>query len=497
MKKNKAMTLSLALALSLVCLSGWTHPVLDDNVDAAKAAKKAFPSVVRVEAVNGMRKVATGVVLDKKGHIVTTALISPRDEDIYVVDHNGERVKADFMGMDPMTHLAVVKAEKGDWQPVRRSESEELSPGSWIGVICMATESTPAVTQGIVSSIGPETMRLNVWLMPGSSGSPVINRDGKMVGLIRGTYSGQVSFSMGGEEISRGIYFSRAEAPSSGLAMAYPLDVINRVSSEIREKGKVERGWLGVTISDTQEGKVRVMSVDPDSPADRAGLKRGDIILEISGREITRSADLIHEIRMHRPGDKVNLKIKRNGEDLIMEAELSEYSRRRIIDEFEAKFPSLFSPKSLPELKESSPSRQYFFRGPDKSQYFFRAPDRYIGVSVQEINPELAEYFGVEEGTGLLINRITKDSPADEAGLKVGDVIIQADGSVIDDPDVLFRLIQAKEEGDALEIKIIRDEKPLTLKVKVAVNPERDFRFFSFRRGFPHFIKENFSVRID
>lgn len=467
------MTLGLIFMLGLFCLPGWSRPVLDGNLDAEEVARKVFPSVVRVEAVNGMRKVATGVVMDKKGHIITTALIGPRDEGIFVINSKGDRVKAELLGMDPVTHLAVVKAAEMNWVPVSMGKPSDLSPGSWIGVISMTTENAPAITQGIVSSIDHETLRLNVWLMPGASGSPVVDKNGRMVGLIRGTYSGQVTFSLGSEEMVRGMVFSRAEAPSSGLAMACPVDIVERVGSEIKEKGKVDRGWLGISIADRPEGEVTVISVAPDSPAEQAGLKRGDVILEVSGRKITSSALLVHEIRMRRPGDEANFKIRRNGKERAIDVELGEYSRRQIRDEFAAKFPSLFSSaKTIQKLQEAVPPGRFFIPG---------RGNKYIGVSLQEMSPELAEYFGAEEGTGLLVSKIAENSPADEAGVKVGDVIVQADDIKIDEYDKLFHLIQAKDEGDTVRLTILRDKKPLTLKVKVAVNPGRESRFSSFR----------------
>jgi serine protease Do len=465
------MTLGLVMIFSLLCLSGWSLPGLDESVDAAKITKKVFPSVVRVEAVNGMRKVATGVVIDKQGHIVTTALISPKDEKISVINFQGDRVNAELMGMDSVTHLAVIKAEAGEWEPIRLGKAKELTLGSWIGVISVTTESAPAITQGIVSSISPNALRLNVWLMPGASGSPVVDKNGHMVGLIRGTYSGQVTLSLDAGETTRGMVFSRAEAPSSGLAMAYPVDIVERVSSEIRAKGKVERGWLGVSIADMPGGKVTVLNVDPGSPAEIANLKRGDIIQSVDGEPVARAVSLVQDIRMHRPGEKLDIGIIRDGEEFNITVTLGEYSDVRMKEEFKTKFPSLFSPpEARPSLKQVIPKGERFFLG---------RGDKYIGVSVQELNPELAKYFGVENGTGLLINKINKDSPADEAGLKVGDVIVQAGDIDLEEYSGLFQTIQSKEEGETLKLKVIRDKKPLTLDVKVGLDPERDFRFFS------------------
>jgi len=261
------MALTAVLTLSLTAAA--KGPGLDENT-VENVSKKVFSSVVKVETRNGMIRVATGVIIDKDGSIVTTALVSPRDEKIIVTTTDGRRTEAKFLGLDPETRLALVQTKEKNLTPVALGKAGELSPGSWIGVISISPENTPAITQGIVSSIAPDKLRLNVWVTRGASGSPVVNKDGQMVGLLRGIYTEDqpVIFEFREKEIvGSGYVFSRAEAPSSGMALAVPVDIVRMVIAEIKEKGKVSRGWMGVSISENDRGQVEVYDVESGGPA--------------------------------------------------------------------------------------------------------------------------------------------------------------------------------------------------------------------------------------
>ncbi len=465
--QSKAVKRLMVYPIAFVFLLG-ALPSLCQDENIEKIIQKVYPSVVKVEARNDFRKVATGVVIDNDGHIVTTALVTPREESFFIIDSKGKRVEAEFLGMDPVTHVALVKAKDLKWTPIEWGDAKDIGPGTWIGIVGISPEEKPCITQGIISSVGTDSLRLNAVVVPGSSGSPVVDKRGRMIGLVRGAYSEVMVVRLRGQEI-----FGGEEALTSSLAAAIPAPIVHKIAREIREKGNVERGWLGVYIRENEDGEVEIAEVEKGSPADLAHLREEDIILEFDGIEITSGKMLAHEIRMRRPGDTVTIVIKRDGEKQNITVKLGEYSRLSILSEFESKFPRLFPPKSY----EIPKRRVIPFSPQPRSQRFYGR--KYIGIYIDELNPELAEYFGVKGDAGLLIKRLTKDGPAEKADLRVGDVIVKADGKRVGSLDKLTRIIQDKEKGEEIRLEIIREKKSMEIKVKVDAEEDESRPFFS------------------
>ncbi|MBD3414758.1 MAG: PDZ domain-containing protein [Candidatus Aminicenantes bacterium] len=468
---KKIITIVMMMSASVLFTVNVSGADLSRQANIKEITKKVFPSVVRVEAVNGMRKVATGVVIEDQGYIVTTALVFPVGTDIWVRTSNGEKIRAEFIGMDPVTHIALVKAEGEKWKPIEWGQKQDIEAGSWISVVSISPEDRPAVTEGIVSSMDQEKIRLNVLVMPGSSGSPVVNEKGRMVGLVRGVYSGQTTFDVYRDddvdpETSQGtLSLSIVGTPVSGLAMAIPIDVVNKVSTEIKETGKVQRGWLGISIIENQEDQVEVYDISKQSPAEKADIRKGDVILRFDGEEVTSTQKLAHSIRMHKPGDQVTMVIQRDQKEKSIQIQLSEYSKKNMIEEFREKFPLLFSPEKFRIEKFPQP-KEWPFPLPKRER-------KYIGVYLEEINRELSAYFGVSNGTGLLVTKIVRDSPAEKAGLRVGDVIIKADGRRINTRNQVEDIIQRKEENDKVKLEVVRDKKTKNIEVQVKKEEEK------------------------
>ncbi len=486
MKMRTKSILGLLALILFFSFSANATPNAAAETDMEDITIKVFPSVVRVEVRSTIRKVATGVVLDKDGHIVTTALVSPRDENIYIINSDGQKIDADFLGMDSETHLAVLKAKDGKFTPIVLGDIKDVSAGTWVGVVGMSLENNPQVTQGIVSSVGNDALRLNVWVWKGASGSPVVNDKGQMVGLLRGVYSDESSvvFQLDERPVTSSSYMmSRVEAPSTGLAHAVPLPVVKDISAEIKEKGKVERGWLGVSIGEDEKGNVGLIEVEIDSPAEEAGLKEGDVIREFNGKSVKSSEMLVTEVRKRKPGDTVTIKIEREDKTQRVKVTLGEYTEQDIWKEFEAKFPTLFRiPESFPP--EGGVPRVVRFPeegkvpGVKRQRWVPYESRRFIGIRLNEINKDLAVFFGFNDGEALLISEILEDSPAEKAGLKIGDLICEADGKRVLPQEGLIEMIQGKEKGSTIRLEIFRDKKKMMIDVEVDEEETNTNQFF-------------------
>lgn len=448
--------------------------VNDRNI--ADITKRIYPSVVRVEARNHMRRVASGVVIAKDGYIVTTALMWPREEKITVTTADGKTVDAEFLGLDTETQLALLRAKDKNLPPIALGKSEGLMPGSWVGLVGISPEGSPAVTEGIVSSIGENGLRLNIWVTPGSSGGPVVDDKGQMIGILRGAYTEEkpVVFQFRDrEQVGSGFVVSRAEAPASGMALAVPIETVRDVTGQIKEKGRVERGWLGVSITMNDAGKVEIGDIDPQSPGELAKLEEGDVILKVDGKDITGPDALASEIRRRKPGQDVVLTVMRAGRSMDVKVKLGEYPENEARKELELRFPRIFPP--MPRQQGTGPmapqppaGRKYLPQtAPRTPGWPAYESQKYIGVYCNELNPELAEHFGAKQGTGLIVSKLTENGPAEKAGLKVGDVIIRVDGKQVESRNDLIDLVQAKKKGDKVKLEILRDKKPMTIEIPV------------------------------
>jgi serine protease Do len=474
---NKMIKAALVVAAGFALSApSYGAAVAGNDPDIATVAKKVYPSVVRVEARNGLRRVATGVVVEKGGYIVTTALMSPHGEKISVTTSEGKTMAAEFLGFDTETQLALLKAADADLPAVGFGKASELGPGSWICVLGVSPERTAAVTQGIVSSVADDKLRLNVWVTPGSSGGPVVDANGRMVGLLRGIYMEErpVVFQFRDREQTGSGYVvsNRAEAPSSGMALAVPVDVVKDVVAQIKDKGRVERGWLGVGIAQDEEGRTIIGSVDKDSPAELAKLQSGDVVLKIGGRDVTSPDVLAGEIRRMKPGQEVALRIERDGKPLDVKVKLGEFAEEDAMREMSLRFPGLFGPvPPRPGAPGAAPKGEAQPQEPRSYEGSFESR-KYIGIAGMDLNRELAARFGVKEGTGVMIAELTAEGPAAKAGLQVGDIILDIDGQRVETVNAVIDLVQSKAKGDKVKIDVIRDKKPMTFEVEIAQDEE-------------------------
>ncbi len=235
--------------------------------------------------------------------------------------------------------------------------------------------------------------------------------------------------------------------------------------------GQTSDTWLGVYAQTIDDDLMEAFNLDhnqgalikqvvPDSPADEAGLKQGDIIIKLGKKELIDSDDLSKTVMTMNPGDKVDILIIRDGKEKTIMATLGAGDK----EDFEPK--QRF--KWFGQQNQGGPHSKF-------KTFTFNEDDfknSYIGVNLETLTGQLGDYFGVEDGNGILITEVIDDSPAKEAGLKAGDVIIKVDGEEIFDISDIQKAVRQKEKGEEVEITLLRNKKKKELTVEVAEAPE-------------------------
>ena len=209
-------------------------------------------------------------------------------------------------------------------------------------------------------------------------------------------------------------------------------------------------GWLGVVLSDKEGEGVDVIDVKEGSPAEKAGLKDGDRILEMDGTKIDRSRDIRRAMRDLEPGDTVQIRIRRKSQEKTLTATLGEAP------------PRPHAPPVPPVWHEK------YAPGAFSLQRFTR---NYLGVRIQSMTEDLRAYFKAPRGRGMLVSRVEEDTPAAKAGLRAGDVIIAVGGKGISERSDITLALSDHEPGDRVAVKIVRDGSEKTVEVEIAERP--------------------------
>jgi len=330
----------------------------------------------------------SGFIVSKNGFIVTNNHVISRAEDIQVVLYDGSRYTAEIVGQDIKTDLAVLKIKpEKKLKPVVFGDSGKLRIGDWVMAIGNPFGLGYTVTIGIVSAKGrslglgayDDFIQTDASLNPGNSGGPLFNLGGEVVGVN-----------------------TAIAARGQGIGFSIPANMAKGVISQLMEKGKVVRGWLGVIIQPiTQEiaesmghestDGALISDISPGSPAEKAGLKRGDVVVEFDGKSIKEFTSLSKLVGMKAPGTSSKLTVLRDGKRKDISVVLGE----------------------MPDDKTAAESRQ------DED------------IELSDITPDIASRFGIEDKTGVLVTNVSRGSSAWEAGFRPGDVILEVDKSPV------------------------------------------------------------------
>jgi serine protease Do len=363
------------------------------------------------------RGVGSGFVMSREGYILTNNHVVEDAGQIRVKLANGKEYEGKIVGRDPKTDLALVKIEGvSDLHPLKLGNSEDLRVDSWVVAIGSPFGLEQTVTAGIVSAKGrvigsgpyDNFIQTDASINPGNSGGPLINMKGEVVGINTAII-----------------------ASGQGIGFAIPINMAKEIAPQLQEKGHVTRGWLGVSIQevtpelaksfDLKEKKGALVSqVVSGSPAEKAGIEQGDIILEFDGKEVSNSKDLPRIVASTPVGKTVTLKVSRNGKITDRQVKLGEMEEKVEV----TKAPSHKS----------------------------------LGITVQNLTPEIAKGLGLKKETGVVVTWVEPGSPAASTGIQTGDVIREVNRKPVKDAEDFVQKIEKAKGQDNILLLIQRGQ---------------------------------------
>ncbi len=381
----------------------------------------------------------TGFFLSDDGYILTNNHIAQDSVKATITTLQGEDYIAKVSGTDPRTDLALLKVEGKGFPFVQFGDSGALKVGEWVLAIGNPFGLEHTVTAGIVSAKGrqlglggnvPEYqdfIQTDAAINRGNSGGPLVNMRGEVVGIT-----------------------SNILAPAGGnigLGFAIPANIARNVVTQLKEKGRVIRGRIGVSMSagpltdeDRDALKLKdkkgalVNDVTPGGPADKAGIRRYDVIVEVNGQKISDPNDLRFKVADLQPGTKVSIKVIRDGQEKSVTV-------------------------TVEELEQAEP--------PAKST----GTDKDLGFTVHELNPNLARRYGLKTQRGLIISDVKEYSEAARKGLTEGDIIVEINRQTVETAEDLDRILKKVQSGQAVILLVRREsegesvERIVTLRV--------------------------------
>jgi serine protease Do len=356
--------------------------------------------------------------------VVTNHHVVKGAESIEIVLDDGTRLSAELRGHDEKTDLALLKIEADGPLPyVAFGDSDTARPGDWVVAIGNPFGLGGTVTTGIISARGRDIqsgpyddyLQIDAPINQGNSGGPLFGLDGKVLGINTAIYS-----PTGG---------------NVGIGFAIPSAMARPIIEALKTDGRVERGWLGVQIQSIDEALAEgldlaeargalVAAVTKDSPADRAGIEPGDVIVSFDGKPIDSMRELPRRVAEVAPGSKARVEILRDGRARTLKVELGEAART-------------VAEVVVPESEAAEGSR--------------------LGIKVAPVSGEAIEKYGLEPGSdGAVIVEVTSGSPAARQGLRAGDLILRVNGKPVKTPDDLIKAVEASGADDKIVLLLNR-----------------------------------------
>ncbi len=336
----------------------------------------------------------SGVIVSEDGYILTNNHVVRGADQVNVTTSDHHNYKAKVVGTDPRSDLAVLKIRASGLVPAQLGDSDKVKPGEWVVAAGDPFGLTDTITSGIVSAKGranvgvadyEDFIQTDAAINPGNSGGPLVDLRGEVIGINTAIAS------------RNGGYM--------GVGFAIPSNMAQSIMHSLIKHGKVVRGWLGIAIQNLDEGLAKsfgykgtegvlVGDVTPNTPASKAGVKQGDIIVRYDGKTITDVQELRSAVAATTPDTRVGIEVFRNGKTESLTAQ---------IGELKPSVAGVTAPESAKDL----------------------------GMTVKDITPAEAKQLGLEGTNGVLVESVEPFGPAAMAGVRVNDVILQVQGKPV------------------------------------------------------------------
>ncbi len=381
-----------------------------------------FERQFRDDSSKRQRSMGSGFIISKDGFIVTTNHVVEDADEIKVQLRGQDKpLSAKVVGRDPELDLAVVKIEgKGDLPFLEFGDSDALKVGAWVMAIGNPFGLQNTVTAGIVSAKGrvigagpfDNFIQTDASINPGNSGGPLLDLDGKVVGIN-----------------------TAIVASGQGIGFAIPASMAKTVIADLKERKEVKRGWLGVSIQDVDENTAKALglkepkgalisSVMENEPAAKAGVQVGDVVLQVAGQDIRDANSLLRAVAAIRPGGKAELTVWRKGKAVTLTATLGQREQAKL---------------GQPQ--------------PDKPE---EPSTNELGLTLRPSKAEETRAAGLPAGKGLTVAEVEPGSPAADAGLKPGDVIVEANQTPVNAVADFAAVLKGEAKAKGVVLLLVR-----------------------------------------
>jgi serine protease Do len=384
------------------------------------------------------QSLGSGVIVSADGYIITNNHVVEQSDEIRVTLFDKRSFKAKLIGADSKTDVAIVKIEADNLNAMKWGDSDKLQVGEFVLAIGNPYGLSHTVTMGIISAVGranvgiadyEDFIQTDAAINPGNSGGPLVDIKGELIGINTAIFS-----RSGGYQ---------------GIGFAVPSNMARLVMDQLVQKGKITRGWLGVTIQEltpelSQKFGIKnskgalVGDIAKGSPAEKAGLKRGDVILEFNGKNVQDVGNLRNMVAQSKVGSEVPVLIRRGDKEYSVKVTIAELPK---------------------EIAESVPGS-----APDESP-----AEGLSGLRVIELSREIARQLGLSrDEKGVVVVRVDPGSAAEEAGIRKGDVIQEVDKKKVDGINEYNKVIKGIRQGDTVLFFINRGGKKFYIAIKAS-----------------------------